>query len=163
MVSKSENDLPKSENDLPTMMAQLANERKQNGMDIQFPVKNILQKHIQKHTTPVIISMETSLPFPLIFPFLPMDSGSFSGPGGGTQARNWPMLSSKRFIDAKDCTLHALMADCQLQWKGFSHHFNPVRRSKFSWICLDGLVAEVATLFRGIVELLPASCLANKQ
>lgn len=101
MVSKSENDLPKSENDLPTMMAQLANERKQNGMDIQFPVKNILQKHIQKHTTPVIISMETSLPFPLIFPFLPMDSGSFSGPGGGTQARNWPMLSSKRFIERR--------------------------------------------------------------
>ena len=86
------------------------------------PCKNTSKKHI----TPVIISMEYSLPFgfPPIFPFLPMDSGSFSGPGGGTQARNWPMFSSRRHaLSFFGCEgLHSpktvSMADCQLQWKG---------------------------------------------
>lgn len=38
-----------------------------------------------------------------------MDSGSFSGPGGGTQARNWPMLSSKRHATGR-------IALSMLQW-----------------------------------------------
>ena len=47
---------------------------------------------------------------------------------------------------------------CEAWWPSTA-----VCRSNFSWICLDGLVAEVATLFRGILALLPASCLASKK
>lgn len=102
-------------------------------------------------------------PIPPDFSFFANGQRLILGSGWRNTGKELANAFLKTFYWAKDCTLHALMADCQLQWKGFSHHFNPVRRSKFSWICLDGLVAEVATLFRGIVELLPASCLANKQ
>lgn len=97
--------LSKSQNHLPTMMALQADERKQHGMDkysIPCELKSLAKTTSQStnNSCNYCISMENSLPFRIprdLFLFCQFSSGSFSGPGGGTQARNWPMLSSKRF------------------------------------------------------------------
>lgn len=92
-----------------------------NMINIQFPCEKKPVKNTSKSTNnscTYCISMEfltCHSEFPLIFvPFANFSSGSFSGPGGGTQARNWPMLSSKR------CFLTRRIAFSMLQWSTVS-------------------------------------------